>query len=84
MENLSHKLTNADIITVKRTENQTSAFSGILPTEPHFAGSLGFGAGEQGAQGRSQLCPWRWPYPSTCTSYSVCRMEVMMDVSDVR
>ena len=57
MENLSHKLTNADIITVKRTENQTSAFSGILPTEPHFAGSLGFGAGEQGAQGRSQLCP---------------------------
>lgn len=49
MENLSHKMTNANIITVIRTDNQTSAFSGTLPTGPHFAGSLGFGAGEQGA-----------------------------------
>lgn len=57
MENLSHKLTSADIITVVRTENQTSAFSGVLPTGPHFAGSLGFGAGEQGAQGSRGLRP---------------------------
>ena len=57
MENLSHKLTNADIITVIRTENQTSAFSGILPTGPHFAGSLDLGQGSRGLRAGHSSAP---------------------------
>ena len=80
MENLFHKPTSTDIVTVIRTENQASTFSGVLPTGSHFAGSMGRGAAGQGARAGSQLCLWRQLYPSTHASCPACRMRVMTDV----
>ena len=63
MENLFHKPTSTDIVTVIRTENQASTFSGVLPTGSHFAGSMGRGAAGAGGSGRVSAVPLETAVP---------------------